>query len=240
VIHAAALKQVPGCEYNPFEAMKTNVEGTQNVIDAAIEANVGRVLLISTDKAVNPCSVMGATKLLAEKLITSANNWSSATIFSCVRMGNVTGSRGSLLPTIRKRVAAHQPIYLTDSRMRRYVISPEEVAEFCLTAIEYAGPGEVWIPNMKERLVSEIIGDELDRLGSNEPIVTTGLRPGEKLVEELMTAEEGARAIRHEHYSVIPPLRSSSTWHLSSMTRDCKTQLTQLDDLRPANSRSCE
>jgi len=197
VFHAAALKHVPACEYNAFEAVETNVRGTQNIINAALDAGVKKVLLISTDKAVNPVSVMGATKLLAEKLITSANRWASTTQFACVRFGNVTGSRGSLVPTVKRQIARGGPVTVTDPCMTRYCISIECAGKACLEAMRVTGAGDIYVPDMLCLNIMDIIDDAMVASGKDVPVVTTGIRPGEKLHEELFgPGEEG----RSEHF----------------------------------------
>jgi UDP-N-acetylglucosamine 4,6-dehydratase len=149
VIHAAALKQVPACEYNPLEAVKTNIDGAANIIDAAIDAGVGRVLALSTDKAVNPINLYGATKLVAEKLFVQANSYSGkgGTRFSCVRYGNVVGSRGSVIPLFRRQVADGR-ITITDERMTRFWITLTQGVRFVLKCIALMTGGEVFVPKI--------------------------------------------------------------------------------------------
>ena len=134
VFHTAALKQVPSCEYNPFEAVKTNVFGTQNVIEAALESGVSRVIAVSTDKAINPTSTMGATKLLSERLVATANSWTSDTTFACVRFGNVLNSRGSLVPLAKSQIERGGPVTLTDEGMTRFMMPISEAVKLTLEA----------------------------------------------------------------------------------------------------------
>jgi len=148
--HAAALKHVPLCEYNPFEAVKTNVLGTQNVIEVAMEGEVEKLITISTDKAVNPVNVMGATKLLAERLTISANYYKGLrkTAFSCVRFGNVLDSRGSVIPSFREQIRKGGPVTLTEPNMTRFVMSIPRAVDLVLKAAEIARGGEIFIFKM--------------------------------------------------------------------------------------------
>lgn len=214
IFHAAALKQVPLCEYNPFEAVKTNVIGTQNVIDVAIEENVGRLLTISTDKAVSPINVMGATKLLAERLTISANYYKGArqTIFSCVRFGNVLDSRGSVVPLFRDQLKKGGPLMVTDPDMTRFVMDIPQATELVLKVAEMAQGGEVFVlkmPALRVGDLAEVMIEELaPRYGfSPESIEVkiTGGRPGEKNFEELMTQEEAANAYETEDMFILTP-----------------------------------
>jgi len=210
VFHAAALKHVPSCEYNAFEAVETNVRGTQNVISTAFESGVKKVLLVSTDKAVNPVSVMGATKLLAEKLIVSANGWSSSTQFACVRFGNVTGSRGSLVPTIERQIAQGGPVTVTDPCMTRYTISIEDAGRACLEAMEVTGAGDIYVPDMLCVNVIDLVGDVILQSGKEVAIIHTGIRPGEKLHEELFGPGEVDRKEHFEAgFTLVHPLDST-------------------------------
>ena len=210
VFHAAALKHVPSCEYNPFEAVQTNVVGTQNVIHASIDAGVGKVIAISTDKAVNPINVMGSTKLLSEKLIASANNWTDKVTFGCVRFGNVLGSRGSLVPTIAKQVEQGGPVTLTDPRMTRFMMSVAEAIELCLEAAVMCRGGEVFILKMPAVWVGDLIETLIEQLAprygrkaQDIPMRVVGIRPGEKVDEELLSAEESARTEELERMFVV-------------------------------------
>jgi FlaA1/EpsC-like NDP-sugar epimerase len=199
VFHSAALKHVPLCEYNPFEAVKTNVIGTQNIIDAAIDEEVEKFLTISTDKAVNPTNVMGATKLLAERLTVSANFYKGErkSIFSCVRFGNVLGSRGSVVPIFKEQIKAGGPVTLTNKNMTRFVMSISEAANLILKAAEMAQGGEVFIlkmPAIKIIDLAEVMIQELASKNGYNPknieLKIIGNRAGEKLYEELLTEDE--------------------------------------------------
>jgi UDP-N-acetylglucosamine 4,6-dehydratase len=214
VYHAAALKHVPLCEYNPFEAIKTNVLGTQNVIQAALESGVDRVISISTDKAVNPVNTMGATKLLAEKLIIDANEGkgSKPTIFSTVRFGNVSFSRGSVIPLFEEQIRQKKPITITNQEMTRFMMLLSDTIELVFKATLLAKGGEVFILKMPVvrlgDLVDVIIETYAEKyLYKKETIEKRiiGLRPGEKMFEELMTESEAAVGYETEDMLIIPP-----------------------------------
>lgn len=199
VFHAAALKHVPLCEYNPFEAVKTNVLGTQNLIEAAMEQEVEKLITISTDKAVNPVNVMGATKLLAERLTISANHYKGArkTAFSCVRFGNVLDSRGSVVPLFREQIRRHGPVTITDPDMTRFVMTIPRAVDLALKAAEIARGGEIFIFKMRAlhiRDLAEVMIEELAPHYGYAPesirIEISGKRAGEKLYEELLTEDE--------------------------------------------------
>jgi UDP-N-acetylglucosamine 4,6-dehydratase (inverting) len=208
VIHAAALKQVPACEYNPIEAIMTNIMGARNVIDAALNAGVGRVLALSTDKAVNPINLYGATKLCAEKLFVHANAYrgSSGTIFSCVRYGNVIGSRGSVIPLFRQQRQTGK-ITITHPEMTRFWITLEQGVQLVVSSTERMKGGEVFIP----KIPSMNIMDLAKAIAPEAEISYTGIRPGEKLHEALISVDE-ARHTRDagDRYVVMP----SQDWWL--------------------------
>ena len=212
VFHAAALKHVPLCEYNPFEAVKTNVTGTQNLIDVALEEGVERFITISTDKVVNPINVMGATKLLAERLTTSADLYKGAreTVFSVVRFGNVLNSRGSLLPLIKKQISNGGPVTLTHPEMTRFVMSIHEAAKLVMKAAVGARGGEIFILKMPAVRIKELIEVIVEELGPRYDyppdeikIKDIGIRAGEKLYEELMTKEETVHAKKIDDMYVV-------------------------------------
>ena len=199
IFHAAAYKHVPLCEYNPIDAVKTNVIGTQNIIDAAITCGVEKVILISTDKAVNPVNVMGATKLLAERLMISSNVYSGrgGTKFSCVRFGNVLNSRGSVIPVFKKQIKNGGPVTITDERMTRFIMHIHEAAKLILTAGSLSEGGEIFILKMPSVNVSDLAETMIEyyapKYGFNVEDIDVkiiGKRVGEKLHEELMTPEE--------------------------------------------------
>lgn len=203
VVHAAALKQVPALEYNPWEAVKTNVLGTQNVIDAALDNNVEKVLLVSSDKAVQPINLYGATKLCAEKLMVAANAYrgeARPTRFSVVRYGNVLGSRGSLVELINHQRPTGV-ITLTDERMTRFWITVEKVMDVILDSIGHMQGGEIFVPKMKSLRVCDVI----KTLAPECRIETIGIRPGEKLHEVLITEYEASRTRDLDNMFVILP-----------------------------------
>lgn len=199
IFHAAAYKHVPLCEYNPMDAVKTNVMGTQNIIDAAIVCEVGKVILISTDKAVNPANVMGATKLLAERLMISSNAYSgfNGTKFSCVRFGNVLNSRGSVIPVFKKQIKEGGPLTITDESMTRFIMHIHEAAKLILTAGSISEGGEIFILKMPSVKVTDLAEAMLEYYApkygydiEDIDIKIIGKRVGEKLHEELMTPDE--------------------------------------------------
>jgi len=202
VIHAAALKQVPSCEYNPFEAIKTNIHGAENIIDAAIDVGVKKVVALSTDKAVNPVNLYGATKLCAEKIFIQGNAYSAArgTRFSCVRYGNVIGSRGSVIPLFKEQKKTGK-ITITDERMTRFWITLDQAVELVVNALRHAQGGEIFIP----KIPSMKIVDLAKAVAPECEIENIGIRPGEKLHEVLVTEEEGRHAVDYNGMFVILP-----------------------------------
>jgi len=202
LIHAAAMKQVPACEYKPFEAVQTNVIGAQNVVDAAIDAGVERVIALSTDKAVNPVNLYGATKLCAEKIIVQGNAYAagSKTRLACVRYGNVVGSRGSVVPLFQRQVESGR-LTITDERMTRFWISLPEAVDLVLHAFDQARGGEVFIP----KIPSMRVVDLAEAMAPGVPVEVIGIRPGEKLHELLLTADESRHAVdAGENFVLLP------------------------------------
>ena len=202
VVHAAALKQVPACEYNPIEAIKTNVVGATNVIEAAIDRGVKKVLALSTDKAVNPVNLYGATKLCAEKLFVQGNAYSgdNGTIFSCVRYGNVVGSRGSVIPLFKKQRETGK-VTVTDSRMTRFWITLDQGVRFVIHCIEKMHGGEVFVP----KIPSMNILDLAAAIAPGCPVDNIGIRPGEKLHEVLLSEDEARDAVELDDMFVVEP-----------------------------------
>jgi UDP-N-acetylglucosamine 4,6-dehydratase/5-epimerase len=207
VVHAAALKQVPACEYNPMEAIKTNIMGTANVVEAALDAGVKKVLMVSTDKAVSPANLYGATKLAAEKLTIQSNAYAggSATRFSCVRYGNVVGSRGSIVPLFLKQRAGGR-ITVTDDRMTRFWLSLEQGVRFVIECIEQMEGGEVFIPKIPSTKVTDLA----HAIAPQAQIDTIGIRPGEKLHEMLISEDEARHAVELDKMFVVQP--AEATW----------------------------
>ena len=203
VVHAAALKHVPICEFNPAEAVKTNIQGSQNVIDAAIDAGVQRTVALSTDKAVNPVNLYGATKLCAEKLFVHGNVYAGSRDirFSCVRYGNVMGSRGSVIPLFRKQAAENGRLTVTDRRMTRFWLSLDHAVDVVLNAMGEMAGGEVFVPKIPSMRVTDLAR----AIAPTAAIEEVGRRPGEKLHEVLLTAEEARHAEdRGRHFVVWP------------------------------------
>lgn len=204
VVHAAALKQVPAAEYNPLEAVKTNINGAANVIDAAIDAKVPKVMFIGTDKAVRPVNLYGATKLVAEKLFVQANSYTGGrTQFSCVRYGNVVGSRGSVIPLFLQQ-RNNGSVTITDERMTRFWITLDQGVRFVISSIERMAGGEVFIPKIPSMRLMDIV----QTIAPNAQSKVIGIRPGEKLHEELITTEEAPRTREFATYYVIEPEHS--------------------------------
>lgn len=217
VIHAAALKQVPACEYNPMEAIKTNILGTANVVEAALETNVSKVMALSTDKAVSPVNLYGATKLAAEKLTVQSNAYSGErpTRFSCVRYGNVIGSRGSVVPIfLRQRV--NGKLNLTDERMTRFWLSLEQGVRFVLHCVELMQGGEVFVP----KLPSTRVADLAKVIAPDAEVEIVGIRPGEKLHEVLISEDEARSAVELADMYVIQP--ALGPWYVRSWDKKGK------------------
>lgn len=206
VYHCAALKHVELSEYNPFEALKTNVNGTNNVINAAIDMGVKKVLVTSSDKAVNPSSTMGTTKLLAEKLTISANNFSGSQDikFGCVRFGNVWNTNGSVGPIFKNQILSGKDLTVTDKSMTRFFISKDDAISLCINACKAMIGGEIFISDMGATSIGEI-ADEFKSYNSNVKIIEIGPKPGEKLFEELFTDVEGSRTYKYNDMYVILP-----------------------------------
>lgn len=207
VVHAAALKQVPACEYNPMEAIKTNILGSSNVVEAALDANVKKVLALSTDKAVNPINLYGATKLAAEKLLIQSNSYAGglATRFSCVRYGNVVGSRGSVVPIFLQQKASGK-LTVTDERMTRFWLTLEQGVRFVIACIEKMHGGEVFVP----KIPSMKIVDLARAIAPGVNLEVVGIRPGEKLHEVLISEDEARVAVEMEDMYVVQP--SVASW----------------------------
>jgi len=203
VVHAAALKQVDTAEYNPYEFVKTNIIGSQNVIEACIDAGVKKVVALSTDKASSPINLYGATKLAADKLFITGNHYAAAypTRFSVVRYGNVMGSRGSVIPFFRRLGEAGQSLPITDLRMSRFFITLPQAVRFVLDSFEMMHGGELYVPRIPSMKITDLAQAVVPGAAMHE----SGLRPGEKLHEEMISAEEGRRALRVGDRYVLQP-----------------------------------
>lgn len=204
VVHAAALKQVDTGEYNPMEFVKTNVVGSQNVIDACIRNGVKKIVALSTDKASSPINLYGATKLTADKLFSAANNYSQGygTLFSVVRYGNVMGSRGSVIPLFRQYAKKGKPFPITDKRMTRFWITIDQAVEFVLESFEIMSGGELFVP----KIPSMKIMDLAHAVKSDFSYIEIGIRPGEKLHEEMISPDDSRRTIELKNRFVVSPI----------------------------------
>ena len=219
VIHAAALKQVNTAEYNPIEFIKTNILGSENIVQACIESNVRKIIALSTDKAAAPINLYGATKLCADKLFVAANNIKGDRdmSFSCVRYGNVMGSRGSVIPIFIKK-AKNGVIQITDDRMTRFNITLEESIEMVLWAIENAIGGEIFVP----KIASYKITDLADAIGPNCKKEISGIREGEKLHEEMITSADSFNTFDIGNYYTILPANYDAKKHFNKMSHSYK------------------
>jgi UDP-N-acetylglucosamine 4,6-dehydratase len=204
VIHAAALKQVPAAEYNPMECIKTNIHGAQNVIHAALENDVGRVIALSTDKAANPINLYGATKLVSDKLFVAGNNMAGGhpTRFSVVRYGNVVGSRGSVVPYFKKLIAeGAKDLPITDAAMTRFWITLQQGVDFVLANLARMHGGEIFVPRIPSVRITELA----QALAPELPTRVVGIRPGEKLHEIMCPADDSHLTLEFEDHFVICP-----------------------------------
>jgi UDP-N-acetylglucosamine 4,6-dehydratase len=234
------MKQVPACEYNPFEAVNTNVLGAQNVVDAAIDASVGKVVSLSTDKAVNPINIYGATKLCAEKIVVQGNQYAaqSQTKLACVRYGNVVGSRGSVIPLFQAQ-RDEGCLTVTDDRMTRFWITLDSAVDLVLYALEHMVGGEIFIPKIPSMRVTDLA----NAIAPGVSTESTGIRPGEKLHEILLTSDESRHAVEIDgHYVVLPQRqwwKGSGPWNNAdrlaegfSYTSDTNEKWLSVEDLR--------
>jgi UDP-N-acetylglucosamine 4,6-dehydratase len=203
VVHAAALKQVDTAEYNPFEYIATNIQGSQNVVEAALDSGVKKVIALSTDKASSPINLYGATKLVADKLFQSANNYAGSqdTRFSVVRYGNVLGSRGSVVPFFKELAAEGKPVPITDPRMTRFWISLPEAVKFVVSSFELMGGGEIFVPKIPSMKITDLAA----AIAPNSSVVNSEIRPGEKLHEEMISEDDSRRSIELDDRYVILP-----------------------------------
>ncbi len=246
VFHLAALKHVGACEYNPFEAIKTNVIGLQNLIEAAIEKNIEKFVYTSTDKAATPSNTMGVTKLLGEKLITSANYYKGATctIFYSVRFGNVLGSRGSLIPVIKSQVKNGLSITITHSDMSRYIMSTNNAIKLILRTLKLAQGGEIFVLKMEVLKIIDLIeilienfAELYEKKADKIQIEEVGMFEGEKLYEELFSVEESGRTFELEDmYIILPHLKLVA----NKINLDLYPSLNKLDGIKTLNSRDSE
>jgi UDP-N-acetylglucosamine 4,6-dehydratase/5-epimerase len=232
VFHTAALKHVPLCEYNPFEAAEVNVRGTQNCIDASIANNVKKMIFISTDKVVSPFNVMGATKLVAERLTIAANAYSTSTKFSCVRFGNVLNSRGSVVPLFKKQILGGGPLTITNPAMTRFIMTISQAVDLILDCARETEGDDIFIlkmPSIKiQDLALAMINYCHEAYGSpkNIPLKIIGIRAGEKISEELISHDELGKLEDHGNYFVIKRNKSETPGFLNfSYSSDKETAL---------------
>ncbi|MFJ8234651.1 UDP-N-acetylglucosamine 4,6-dehydratase (inverting) [Ureibacillus sp. NPDC094379] len=202
VVHAAAMKHVGACEYNPFEAVKTNIYGAQNIIEAAIDRGVQRVIALSTDKAAAPVNLYGATKLASDKLFVAANSYvgDKDTRFAVVRYGNVVGSRGSVVPFFKK-MASTGNLPVTDERMTRFWITLDQGVQFVIDSLERMNGGEIFVPKIPSMKVTDLA----TAIAPDAKIEIVGIRPGEKLHESMITEDDSRHTIEFDNYYVITP-----------------------------------
>jgi len=243
VFHLAALKHVVACEYNPFEAIKTNVIGLQNIIEVSIEKNIEKFIFTSTDKAATPCNTMGVTKLLGEKLISAANYYkgNAQTIFYSVRFGNVIGSRGSLIPLIENQIKNDSPITLTHKNMTRYIMGTETALELILKTLELAQGGEVFVFKMQTVRIIDLIqvlinnfAKKNNKVVEEVKIKEIGMFVGEKLYEELFSIEESERTYELNNLYIIFP---QITEVYQEINLDLYPNIKRFDPTKPFNSK---
>jgi UDP-glucose 4-epimerase len=206
IFHAAALKQVPSCEFHPLEALKTNVLGTENVLEAAIQCGVKRVVVLSTDKAVYPINAMGISKAMMEKVAVAKSRNSNCTVINVTRYGNVMASRGSVIPLFANQIRAGNPISITDPAMTRFMMTLDDAVDLVLFAFEHGSQGEIFVQKAPAATIDVLAGALSDLLGvPNHPINIIGTRHGEKLYESLLSREEWVAAEDMGGYYRIPP-----------------------------------
>lgn len=216
VFHAAALKQVPLCEFHVWEAVQTNIVGAHNVIQAAVDEGVGKVIAISTDKAVKPVNAMGMSKAIQEKLFTAANfhNVGRQPVFTCVRYGNVVGSRGSVIPLFKRQIEAGGPVTLTDPQMTRFMLTLSEAIDLVFRAVKKSVGGEIFVLKIPAGLVSDIAAVMIESLSPMKriPVKTVGVRPGEKVHEVLISEAESVRTVEERGtYTILPQIGLKET-----------------------------
>ena len=208
LIHAAALKQIPTAEYNPFEVVRTNILGAQNIIDAAIDRRVGQVVALSTDKASSPINLYGATKLVSDKLFTAGNSYvaeDNPCHFAVVRYGNVVGSRGSVIPLFKK-LAKTGTITLTDTAMTRFWITLDQAVELVMTALNGMKGGEIFVPKIPSMRMTDLA----EAIAPDAKVEMIGIRPGEKLHEEMISVDDSRRTLeREDHYVILPSISTT-------------------------------
>jgi UDP-N-acetylglucosamine 4,6-dehydratase/5-epimerase len=239
VVHAAALKQVDTAEYNPIEYVKTNILGSENVLEASIDAGVKKVVALSTDKASSPVNLYGATKLTADKLFIAGNHYAAGyeTRFSVVRYGNVMGSRGSVIPFFRTLAERGEALPITDLRMTRFWITLPQAVEFVISCFDDMAGGELYVP----RIPSMHVVDLARAISPDAELVPVGIRPGEKLHEEMISVEDSRRTLRRSDRYVVLPTLAEWGWHQPageqvedgfSYTSDSNDRWLTIEDIR--------
>ncbi len=237
VFHAAALKQVPSCEFFPVEALKTNALGTDNVLDAAEKYHVKRVVTLSTDKAVYPINAMGITKALMEKIMIarSRNNDPSKQVFCGTRYGNVMASRGSVIPLFVEQIKAGQPLTITDPNMTRYMMTLDDAVDLVLFAFEHGQPGDIFVQKAPAATIETLAKALLELYNARNPIKVIGTRHGEKLYETLLTREEMVKANDMGNYFRIPADNRDLNYGL--YFNEGQTDITQIEEYNSHNTR---
>lgn len=237
VFHAAALKQVPSCEFFPVEALKTNALGTDNVLDAAEKHHVKRVVTLSTDKAVYPINAMGITKALMEKIMIarSRNNDPSKQVFCGTRYGNVMASRGSVIPLFVEQIKAGQPLTITDPNMTRYMMTLDDAVDLVLFAFEHGQPGDIFVQKAPAATIETLAKALLELYNARNPIKVIGTRHGEKLYETLLTREEMVKANDMGNYFRIPADNRDLNYGL--YFNEGQTDITQIEEYNSHNTR---
>ncbi|MDT9547586.1 MAG: polysaccharide biosynthesis protein [Chlorobium phaeovibrioides] len=206
IFHAAALKQVPSCEFHPLEAVKTNILGTENVLEAAISCGVKRVVCLSTDKAVYPINAMGISKAMMEKVIVAKSRTSASTVICATRYGNVMASRGSVIPLFVDQIRANRPLSITDPNMTRFMMTLDDAVDLVLYAFEHGNPGEIFVQKAPAATIDTLVKSLCELLGvPNHEVKVIGTRHGEKLYESLLTREEMVCSRDLGGYYCVPP-----------------------------------
>jgi len=236
IFHAAALKQVPSCEFYPIEAVRTNVLGTDNVVQAAIENGVRRCIVLSTDKAVYPINAMGMSKAMAEKVMIAKSRLcdSERTVLAATRYGNVMASRGSVIPLFMDQLLSGKPITITDPNMTRFLMSLEDSVDLVLHAFEHAEPGDIFVQKAPASTVADLAEGLRQLMGRDNPIKVIGTRHGEKLYESLISREEMARATDLGRYYRIPA--DTRDLNYGKFFVEGETSISQLDDYTSHNT----
>lgn len=236
IFHAAALKQVPSCEFYPIEAVRTNVLGTDNVVQAAIENGVRRCIVLSTDKAVYPINAMGMSKAMAEKVMIAKSRLCDPerTVLAATRYGNVMASRGSVIPLFMDQLLSGKPITITDPNMTRFLMSLEDSVDLVLHAFEHAEPGDIFVQKAPASTVADLAEGLRQLMGRDNPIKVIGTRHGEKLYESLISREEMARATDLGRYYRIPA--DTRDLNYGKFFVEGETSISQLDDYTSHNT----